>query len=442
MRRRRTDLRPGRSRGRPGASGPGQIGAILTTRPGRLLVGTVVVVALLTLVGLVVLRPTGEGGVTTGRATPTVAGTVTAVRSASCGGPSAQRCRTAVVRVDEGRDEGLEVDIVLGPAEVSPDLEPGQGVRLADQTPDGRTGADAGGAEGRGPVPGDAVGEDRSSAVGERPEPVYAYSGVDRRTPLFVLAVLFALLGAVVARVRGLLALLGTALSLSLVVLWLVPAILDGRSPLLAATVGALAVMFITTVLTYGVTTLSLAAVTGIGLSLLVAALLGTLWTDLAGLDGTDGDLGSFALQGGGGLPLQGVLLAGMVIGALGVLTDTVVSQVSTVAALHRTDPALKARALYREAFVVGRDHLAATIHTLVLAYAGATLPLLLVASATGVSLGDAVNDSRLAEPIVSTLVGSAALVLSVPLSTALAAVLVGRLPPAALPADGHGHSH
>ncbi|WP_051471005.1 YibE/F family protein [Patulibacter minatonensis] len=414
---------------------------IVSTRPGRVLVGVVVLVALLTVVGLVALRPSGERPTVQGAGVRTVAGTVESVATASCGGPTDQRCRTAKVRIDEGRDDGLVVDVVLGPAEVSPELDRGQRVRMADQTapatraPSGAPG-DAGDA---GTTAADDPGTSASSGARE---PVYAFSGVDRRTPLLWLAILFGVLGAVVARGRGLLALVGTALSLSLVILWLVPAILHGHPPLLVATVGALAVMFVTTGLTYGVTAQSLAAVTGIGVSLLAAGLLGTLWSDLAGLDGKEGDLGGFALQNGGQLPLQGILLAGMVIGALGVLTDTVVSQVSTVAALHRANAALQPRALYREAFVVGRDHLAATIHTLVLAYAGATLPLLLVASANGVSFGDAINDASLAEPIVSTLVGSAALVLSVPLSTALAAVLVGRLPTAALAGGGHAHHH
>jgi uncharacterized membrane protein len=390
---------------------------LLGSRPGRLLVGVVALVGLLTVVGLIALWPKGDGPSVPGAGTRTVGATVVGVVSGPCGGPADQRCLTATFRVTDGPDEGHRAKVVLGPPEVSPSLEVGDDVRLVDQRP----------AQGAG--------------SGAAAEPVYAFSGVDRRVPLVALALLFAVLGAVVARGRGLLALVGTAASLSLVVLWLVPAILDGSSPILVATVGALAVMFVTTALTYGVTTQSLAAVTGIGVSLLVAAVLGTVWSDLAGLDGKDGDLGSFALQSGGELPLQGILLAGMVIGALGVLTDTVVSQVSTVAALHRTSPALGPRELYREAFVVGRDHLAATIHTLVLAYAGATLPLLLVASANGVSFGDAINDSQLAEPIVSTLVGSAALVLSVPLSTALAATLVGRLPEAAL-GDAHHHHH
>ena len=410
---------------------PATLRTVAASAAGRLLLGAVAAVALVTVVGLALLWPTGDGVSIPGAGRATVGAEVREVHVASCGGPTEQRCRTVVAEVSEGRDEGLRVSVSLGPSEVSPDLHVGQHVRLIDQSsPAPQAGGD-----------GTAADDPSAGATGDD-GPVYAFSGVDRRLPLGILAVAFALLGALVARGRGLLALLGTALSLSLVALWLVPAILDGRPPVLTALVGALAVMFVTTILTYGVTVQSLAAVTGIGGTLLVAALLSALWVDLAGLDGKEGDLSSFALQSGGELPLQGILLAGMVIGALGVITDTVVSQVSTVAALHRTDPSLPPRRLYAEAFVVGRDHLAATIHTLVLAYAGATLPLLLVASANGVGFGDAVNDASLAEPIVSTLVGSAALILSVPLSTALAAVLVGRLPARALAGAEHHHHH
>lgn len=116
--------------------------------------------------------------------------------------PTDQQCRTAVVQIQDGPDDGAEVEVVLGPVEVSPELEVDQGVRLVDQAP----------------APGTPGADDADA------EPTYGFSGVDRRTPLIILAVLFGLLGAFVARSRGVLALLGTGLSLSLVVLWLVPA--------------------------------------------------------------------------------------------------------------------------------------------------------------------------------------------------------------------------
>jgi uncharacterized membrane protein len=97
---------------------------------------------------------------------------------------------------------------------------------------------------------------------------------------------------------------------------------------------------------------------------------------------------------------------------------------------------------VYREAFAVGRDHLTATIHTLVLAYVGASLPLMLILSSANVPVGDALNVQDVAEPIVATLVGSIALLASVPLTTGLAALLVARVPPTALAGGGHEHAH
>jgi len=131
-----------------------------------------------------------------------------------------------------------------------------------------------------------------------------------------------------------------------------------------------------------------------------------------------------------------------MVIGALGVLADMGVSQASAVMALRRANPDYSPRQLYREAFAVGRDHLAATIHTLVLAYVGASLPLLLVLQSAHAGLFDAVNTQDVAEPIIATLVGSIGLIAAVPLTTGLAALLASHIPPAALPHDHHGHAH
>jgi len=136
---------------------------------------------------------------------------------------------------------------------------------------------------------------------------------------------------------------------------------------------------------------------------------------------------------------LTGVVLAGMIIGALGVLADTAVTQASAVMALRRADPELSGRALYRAALTVGRDHLSATIHTLVLAYAGATLPLLLIITQSRVTTTDALNDQAIAEPVIATAVGCIALIAAVPLTTGLAASLVAKIPGSHLP---HAHAH
>jgi uncharacterized membrane protein len=375
---------------------------LLATTSGRVLAGAAGALALLTIVGLVALWPGGaRGGEQRAFGGPTLGAKVTATSTVRCPGPAAQRCRQLVVRVDNGDRATLD----LGPAAVTPSLTTGDRVRVQ-----------------------------RSDAGAPRR---YAFTDVDRRVPMLWLAVALAVLAAIVARWRGVLALVGVVLSVGVVVAFLVPAILAGSDPVLVSLVAALAVMFVTVLLTYGLGAQSLAAALGIGLSLLLAALVGHVLVGAAHLDGRTGELPVSAL----GVSLQGVVLAGMVVGALGVLTDMAVSQASAVTALRSADPDLGPPGLYRGAFAVGRDHLAATIHTLVLAYVGAALPLILVLRDAHVGFTDAVNGQIVAEPVVATLVGAIALVAAVPLTTALAAMLVARVPPTALEGH-HGHAH
>ena len=142
------------------------------------------------------------------------------------------------------------------------------------------------------------------------------------------------------------------------------------------------------------------------------------------------------------GLSLQGLLVAGMVIGALGVLVDLTVSQASTVIALRRVNPSLRFGGLFRGALEVGHDHIAATVATLVFAYAGAALPVLLIFNVGGTSFADAVNGEAVADEVIAALVGSIGLIASMPITTALAALLALRMGDKALRGAAHAHVH
>jgi len=147
-------------------------------------------------------------------------------------------------------------------------------------------------------------------------------------------------------------------------------------------------------------------------------------------------------LIGNNSISLRGLVIAGIVIGALGVLDDVTVSQSSVVMALRRSNPGLRFRELFREALDVGQDHVAATVNTLVLAYVGASLPILLIFSISGVAVSDALNAEAVAEQIVGMLVGSIGLIAAVPITTALAGMLAVRLPPEALGRAEPVHAH
>lgn len=398
----RSRAREERLRSRQRHSG-GNDKRLLASGWGRALVGSVGVLALGTVVGLVVLWPHGGGrrGPSDAMGGATEGAVVRAASSVRCPGPVAQRCVIIDVRLDSGGSARID----LGPAGTVAAV--GAGTRVRVQR--------AGGS--------------------------YAYAGVDRRESLLWLAVAFVVLMALITRLRGVLAVAGLGLSLLLVTRFLVPALLAGRPALPVAVVGALAVMFVTVLLTYGPTPPSLAACLGIGTCLLFAAGAGAGATGAAHLDGHSSELATFLAGSDRAVSLQGVVLAGLVIGALGVLADMGVTQASAVMALRHANPGMSARRLFRGAFGVGRDHLIATTHTLVLAYAGATLPLLLVMRSSGVGVVDAINTQDLAEPIVATLVGAMALLLSVPLTTALCAAVVHRIPAEAI-GGAHAHQH
>jgi uncharacterized membrane protein len=251
--------------------------------------------------------------------------------------------------------------------------------------------------------------------------------------------------GAVLAigRWQGARSLLGLGLSLLLITQFIVPAILAGRPPFLVALVGSAAVLLVSVYLAHGPSVMTSAAVVGTMAALAITIVLGALFVDLTSLTGFASEEAVTISMTVVDLDLRGLVLAGMVIAALGVLDDVTVTQASTVFALHRANPDVTARHLASQAMHVGRDHIASTVNTLVLAYVGASLGLLLVFSTGGLPLGDLLTSEILAEEIVKTLVGSLGIIAAVPLTTLLAAaVAVGPDGPGAPDADHVSHAH
>jgi uncharacterized membrane protein len=381
--------------------------SVWRTSAGRTLAGCAGLLLLATVVGLVVLWPHGRPASlpSAAQAGATVRATVVSKSIEDCGGPTRQQCLHVSARLQDGRDRSRVVPVLIGPTDFAPDVGTGQSIRVL-----------AGGG-------------------------TFAFAEVDRRAPLLWLAIAVAIAAVVLVRGRGILAIVGLALSLLLVTRFVLPAILDGEPPLLVALIGAMAVTIVTLVLTSGLGVQSLTAFVGIAATLLVAAVVAAAFAHIDHLDGRSNDAANALIAAGRHISLQGVVVAGVVLGALGALTDTAVTQSSAVMALRRTGPTLTARSLYREAFAVGRDHLSATVHTLVLAYVGATLAFLLALNANGTPLADALSSQQLAEPVAATLIGTLALLLCVPVTTWLAVLLASRLPPAVVP-QGHEHVH
>jgi uncharacterized membrane protein len=266
-------------------------------------------------------------------------------------------------------------------------------------------------------APGDRVVMRFDPNAGEGFE--YQYTGDrQRKSVLFWLAVVFAVAVVALGRLRGLAALAGLAGSLVVLLVFILPAIIDGRDPLLVAVVGASAIAFLALYLAHGFNTMTTVALFGTLASLTLTALLGIVFVDLAAFSGLANEDAFYLQVSGGAIDLQGLVLASVVIGALGAIDDMTVTQASAVWELHATDPGASTRKLYRSAMTIGRDHVASTVNTLVLAYAGASLPLLLLFVLGNQGLTNVANSEIVATEIVRTLVGSIGLVAAVPVTT------------------------
>ena len=391
--------------------------ALLRTGVGKLVVATVAGMFVAAAIGLAVLWPedSKEVSLVSGARAQTQQAEVVASRPIPCRNPVSEGCSRLAIELRSGPRAGERSFLTVGDAGPAPEIDAGAQLRVVRN--DVPAGADAGAVD------------------------PYALVEVDRRSPILWLLLAFGGLVIVFGRLRGALALVGLGVSVLIVVQFVIPALLDDKPPVAVALVGSFAVMLVTIALAHGLGPKSLAAMLGTGASLVATVLLALLFTNVADLTGFSSEEASLLQANDPTLSLTGLVLAGMVIGALGVLDDVTVSQASTVMALRSANPTQRARDLYRGALSVGRDHVAATVNTLVLAYAGASLPILLVFGIAGTEFADTINREAVAEQVIAMLVGSIGLILAVPVTTALAAALATRLP-AEHVQESVGHVH
>ncbi|MFE9092687.1 YibE/F family protein [Streptomyces sp. NPDC007264] len=306
---------------------------------------------------------------------------------------SAGACHKATVRVDTGKDKGRTFTEIVQPDQ-SRQLHQGEKVVVAYEPS----------------APKDLQ---------------YSVTDVNRSFPMALLAGIFAVAVVIVGRMRGVMALVALAVSFLVLSLFILPAILQGSNPLVVAVVGSSAIMLIALYMCHGLSARTSVAVLGTLVSLSLIGVLGSWFIGWAALTGNTDDNTGLIHGLYPSIDMSGLLLAGVIIGSLGVLDDVTVTQTSAVWELHEANPSMGWRGLYRAGIRIGRDHIASVVNTLVLAYAGAALPLLLLFSIAQSSVVTVADSELVAEEIVRTLVGSIGLVASVPVTTALAALVV-----------------
>src|SRR3954451_17260201 len=343
---------------------------------------------LATVLGLVVLWPSGERTPAEGAASAYVPvgttysdGTVAQLTPYDCpvanadGSTQPLSCATAVVEITDGEGQGSFQQIDLTPDVVASGIGTGDGIVLTRDA----------GAEGGA---------------------TYSFDDFARTTPLVVLALAFVLVVGAVARLRGLLALLGLAFAFGVLLVFVLPALLHGSSPTEVSLVGASAIMFVVLYLAHGFSARTTTALLGTLFGLALSAGLGTLVVGITRLTGFSDEATVQLRTFDPTLDFSGLVIAALVVAGLGILNDVTITQASAVWQLHETDPGMTWRALYCRGMAIGRDHIASTVYTIVFAYAGAALPLLLLFEIYRQPAGVTLTSAIVAEEVIRTLVG------------------------------------
>ena len=373
----------------------------------KLMAAVLVPVALATIIGLVLLWPSGtsdaqqaaEQYFPEGTLYPT--GEVVAIEPYECGvaGPgadsAAQTCATATVTVEDGPEANENVRLDLPPDVYGAGIEPG--VRVVMN---------------RAPGNGD-------------PDELYSFNDFARGFPIAMLALAFAIAVIAVARLRGLASILGLTFAFFILLKFMLPGLLAGSSPVLIGLVGSSAIMLVVLYLAHGFSARTTTALLGTLFGLAMVTALGALGQSAARVTGLASEenvvLAGFAAE----LDLSGLVLCGIIVAGLGVLNDVTITQASAVWELHQISPDLSSRTLFASAMRIGRDHIASTVYTIVFAYAGASLPLLLLFEIYQRPALDIVTSGVIAEEVVRTLVGAIGLILAVPVTTAIGVAIV-----------------
>ncbi|MFE3441405.1 YibE/F family protein [Nocardia sp. NPDC059180] len=392
-------------------SGPIAIGATAA----RVVVGLLAVIGVIVVIATIMLWPSEQkvdiplpmqnAG---GGAVQTEAGTVVLQDIGACGSPSlgkvfperpdppatnAYTCQRSLIAIESGPHEGNHTLLEIAPGPGQPELQAGDSIRIVRQTaPDGT--------------------------------PLYSFDDYARGLPLTLITVAFVVVIIVVARWRGLRALLGLGFAFGVLVVFMLPALLDGKPAIPVALVAGSLILYAVLYLAHGVNLRTSSALLGTLTSMVLAAVLSWLTIGVTNLTGLSEEQNTNVATYLEHVSITGLLLAGFIIGSLGVLNDVTITQASAAFELAALDEGASRREIFAAAMRVGRDHIASTVYTLVLAYAGGALPLLLLFSVAGRSIQDVLVGDAVAIEIARSAVGGIALALSVPLTTGIAVML------------------
>lgn len=250
-----------------------------------------------------------------------------------------------------------------------------------------------------------------------------------RSSGLLIILLIFVLSLIIISRFKGVRSLISLILTFLVIIFFIVPKIMAGFNPVFIVIVGSIFILAIIIYLTEGFNLKAHLATSSIFISLLLVIIISWLFIELTKLTGVfSEDVFSLISIGQQSINFKGMLLAGIIVGSLGVLDDVVISQISSVEQLIETNPYQNWKEVYKKAYKIGISHISSMTNTLFLAYAGASLPILIFfvsSNSPFSSFEQIINNEAISTEIVRALSGSIGIILSVPLSTFMAAYVL-----------------
>lgn len=310
-------------------------------------------------------------------------------------------------------DSGSEAPCQTAQVEMSTGEESGQTIAIELLGPQAQAGLRAG----------DSV---EVARIATESGPIYSYSGTNRMPVLITLAVLFVLCVVAVARWKGLFAIIGLGVAAFILMGFMLPALLVGKPGMAVALAGSTVIMFVVLYVAHGVSIRTSTALAGTLLGLAVTTGLGMVAVGAARLSGFADEAEYDLSQLASGLDFQELLMVAIIIGGLGVLNDVTITQSSAVWELRAAAPEWSRTKVFAAGMRIGRDHIASTIYTIVFAYAGSALAILLLLYFTNRDTLALFGVEMFAGEVVRTLASAIGLVLAVPITTGIAALTVG----------------
>ena len=379
----------------------------MKTLKTKITIFAIIISSMLVLVGAFLLRPTGNfnkisGALDAVAGSEYVTGQVIEITSEKCLGfeqnsdpeqVAGGRCDVLLVEITSGEKKGTEGFVEFDYANAGVEINEGTKMQLL-----------------RIPEP-------------EFSEDTYLFMDLNRSNLLIWVSIIFAFITIFIGRWRGVGAIVGLILTFLVLLYFMFPALLEGKSPLAVAVVAASGLVLILLYTAHGLSIRTSVAVLGTLFGIGLTAIISYLVVGFGNFSGISSD-DDFLLAGVTQIRLDGLLLAGIIFASVGVLNDVTVTQASSVWEIKESQPNYSYKELFVSGMRIGRDHIASTVYTLLFTYAGAALPTLLLIVLADRPSGFILSSEAISQEIVRTLVGSIGLVLAVPITTILAAVL------------------